>query len=127
MLTTDRGLFVQVQDVDPQTDEAVGLPHKLQVLGVVDPPQRTGDGSFGSGVTAVANLDSNSPIRDTPFDPTNVKSHMYNFASSVTVFDDLGAEHTANVVFRRRPDVPPQTDPATDKPPPESRINGNGI
>ncbi len=113
VLTTDRGLFVLTRDIDQQTGEAVGFPHKLKVLGTVDPPQRTGDGSFGSGIQVVANLDANSPIREIPFDPTNVRTNMYNFSTSVTVFDDLGDEHTATIVFRRRPEVPPQTDPTT--------------
>ena len=113
MLTTDRGLYVQVKDIDPQSGDTVGFPHRLKVLGTVDPPLRTGDGTLGSGVGLTANLDSNSPIRETPFDPTNVKVTMYNFSTSVTIFDDLGDEHTATVVFRRRPEVPPQTDPTT--------------
>lgn len=113
MLTTERGLFVQVKDIDPQSGDAVGFPHKLKVLGVVDPPLRTGDGTFGTGMSVKANLDANSPIREAPFDPTNVKVTMYNFSTSIDVFDDLGDEHTATVVFRKRPDVPPQTDPQT--------------
>lgn len=113
VLSTDRGLFVQVRDIDPQTGESIGFPHKLKILGTVDPPQRTGDGTAGSGIEVKANLDSNSPLRETPFDPTNITSTMYNFSTSTTVFDDLGDEHTATVLFRRRPDIPAQTDPAT--------------
>ncbi len=113
MLTTDRGLFVQVRDVDPASGDAVGFPHKLKVLGTVDPPVRTGDGNLGTGIRIAANIDANSPIREMPFDPTNIKVNMYNFSTSVTVFDDLGDEHTATILFRRRPEVPPQTDPQT--------------
>ncbi len=113
MLATDRGLFIQVHDVDPQSGDSVGFPHKLKVLGTVDPPLRTGDGTFGSGISLAANLDANAPIKETPFDPTNVQGTMFNFSTSVTVFDDLGDERTATIAFRRRPEVPPQTDPNT--------------
>lgn len=113
MLTTDRGLFVQVQDIDPLTGASMGFPRKLQVIGTVDPPAPTGDGTLGSGIGVSANVDANAPIREIPFDPTNVKVSMYNFSTSVTIYDDLGDEHTATVVFRRRPEVPPQTDPET--------------
>lgn len=108
-LSTDRGLQVQTKTLDPITGSSIGEPQKLKVLGIVDPPQRTGDGTSGSGIKVEANLDANAPIKEIPFDPTNVQNSMYNFSTTVTVFDDLGDEHTGTLVYRRRPNVPPTT------------------
>ena len=52
-------------------------------------------------------------IKETPIDLENIQSHMFNFSTTLTVFDDLGDEHTATILYRRRPDLPPTTDPET--------------
>ncbi|MBF0238763.1 MAG: flagellar hook protein FlgE [SAR324 cluster bacterium] len=110
-LSTDRGLNVLTKDVDPITKEAVGLPKPLKVLGTIDPPVPTGDGRMDSGIKVAANLDAGAAVLDTPFDPTNVKSNMYNYSTTTTVYDRSGADHTATIVYRKRPDIPEQVDP----------------
>lgn len=110
-ITTERGLPLMVKDIDPISKEALGEMHKLKVLGIVDPPKRTGDGTNESGVRIMANLDATARVIDVPFDPTNVQANMYNFSTTNTVFDDLGEEHTITLAFRKRPDVPDRTGP----------------
>ena len=121
-LSTERGMRVQAIEVDRNTKESKGLPGSLKVLGLVDPPQVTGNGADGTGIRVSANLDSNAVIKDVPFDPTNVRDSMYNFSTSVTVYDRYGDPHTDTVSFRKRPDLPEQIDPATGQP-----IPGTGV
>lgn len=110
-LATDEGLRVMTRQLDPITKEPAGPLSGLNVLGVVEPPKKTGDGISSPGIKVAANLDSKAPLREVPFDPTDVKDSMVNFTTSVTVFDELGDEHTAVVAFKRRPDIPAQTGP----------------
>lgn len=110
ILSTTRGLKVLVKDVDPITGEATGPARSLQAIGVIDPPKSTGNGALGSGIIVSANLNANARVIERPFDPTNVQPDMYNFATTTTVYDDLGTEHTATIAFRKRPDIPPTQD-----------------
>jgi flagellar hook protein FlgE len=121
VLVTVNGAKVMVRDFDPVTEDATGLPKPAQLIGLTDPPVPTGDGTDGSGANIIANLNGDDPVPEVQFDPTNVVSDMYNFSTAVTVFDERGGEHVANLVFRRILDVPPQIDPATGAP-----IQGTG-
>jgi flagellar hook protein FlgE len=125
-LTTHEGKYLQVKDVDPDTGETTGIMRNINVLDQIDPPTPTGDGiKEGTGVSIKANLDANSKIIDIPVDYNNVRSEMYNFSTSVTVYDNKGNERPVNVVFRRQADQPPQTDPATGQPIPGTDIRNN--
>jgi len=106
--------------MNPLTKEPQGFPVQAKVIGVNDPPAATGDGTNDTGVKIQGNLNSESDEPKIPFDPTNVKSDMFNFQTSVTVFDERGAEHIVNVVFRRMTDRPPQVDAATGQPIPNT-------
>ena len=75
-LSSLRGGRVQALKVDRITGESKGIPGALQVLGLVDAPQPTGDGMKGSGITLQANLDANATVKDVPVDPTNVTDNM---------------------------------------------------
>lgn len=121
-LTTDRGLQVQALAVDPITQETKGFPGGLKIMGTIDAPLPTGDGTDGTGIKLQANLDAGAKILEIPFDPTNVQDNMYNFASTVTVYDKIGEEHTATIAFRRRPDAAGAVDPATGQPVPGSEV-----
>lgn len=121
-LATPRGYRVQALEVDRITKESKGLPGSLKILGLVDPPQPSGDGRNNTGMKIAANLDANAVVKDVPFDPTNVRDTMYNFATSTTVYDQYGNTHTASVVFRKRPDLPEQVDGATGLPVPGSGV-----
>jgi len=121
-LSTQRGARVQALEVDRNTGETKGLPGSLKVLGLVDPPQPTGNGGNGTGIRLSLNLDSNAIVKDMPLDPTNVRDSMYNFSTSTTVYDRYGDAHTSTVVFRKRPDLPEQTDAQTG-----ASIPGTGV
>ncbi|OGG95363.1 MAG: hypothetical protein A2508_09105 [Candidatus Lambdaproteobacteria bacterium RIFOXYD12_FULL_49_8] len=113
-LTTQDGKFLQVKDVNNDTGETSGTKKKINILDQIDPPKATGDGvKDKTGVNIVANLDANVKPPVLQVDYENVTSDMYNFSTSITVYDSKGQEHAINVVFRKLPDTPPQIDPAT--------------
>ena len=55
-LSTQNGFRIQALEVDRNTGESRGIPTSLKVLGLVDPPASTGDGSNGTGMRISANL-----------------------------------------------------------------------
>ena len=69
-----------------------GTPQDLQLQIGASPPAATTRASFG------INLPANAPVPANPvFDPTDPSS--FNHTTSVTVYDSLGAAHTATVYF----------------------------
>ena len=112
-LVSQDGSYVQVRDLDPQSGETMGFSHQAKLVGMTAPPKATGDGANRSGIKLVANLNAEADAPKVPFDPTNVQHDMYNFSTTVNVFDENGGEHVVNVMFRKLPDRPPQIDPAT--------------
>ena len=58
-------------------------------------------------------------------DYDNVRTEMYNFSTSVTVYDSKGNEHAVDVVFRKLEDKPEDIDPATGQPIPGTAIQNN--
>ena len=69
-----------------------GTPQDLQLQIGANPPAATTRASFG------INLPANAPVPANPvFDPTDPSS--FNHTTSVTVYDSLGAPHTATVYF----------------------------
>ncbi|HKI98941.1 MAG TPA: flagellar hook protein FlgE [bacterium] len=119
-LVAQNGKYVMTRQVNPTTGEVEGFPVRAKVIGVNDPPKATGDGTNNSGVRVQANLNSEAKQPKVPFDPTNVQSDMFNFQTSVTVYDERGAEHVINVVFRKQADQPPQVNPANGQPIPNT-------
>ncbi|MDT8447039.1 MAG: flagellar hook protein FlgE [bacterium] len=115
-LTSQDGKYLQIKDVGPEGN-TVGNLKRLNVLDQIDPPTPTGDGvKEGTGVNVIANLDSNAKEPKLSVDYDNVTAEMYNFSSSVTVYDTKGQEHLVNVVFRKLADKGPDIDPATNQP-----------
>jgi len=113
-LSTSDGLYLQARDVDETNNKSIGPLKRIKVMDQVDPPKQTGDGiTPGTGVTISANLDSNAQVPKKEIDFDNVKPEMYNFSTSVAVFDNKGNEHVINVAFRKMKDVPEQIDPVT--------------
>jgi len=115
-LVTVTGKKVLTREVNPVTREVLGFPVPAKLIGVNDPPKATGDGSNGSGFKIQANLDAEAETPQVPFDPTNVQADMFNYQTTMTVYDERGGEHVLNVVFRKQPDSPPQVDAATGQP-----------
>lgn len=115
-LVTAKGHQLQVRDLDPVTKETTGFPHGAKVVGLNDPPQATGNGANGTGIRVQANLNADAAVPKIAFDPTNVQSEMYNFATAVTVIDERGGEHVINMVYRKMPEQPPQINPQTGQP-----------
>ncbi len=77
-----------------------GTPQDLQLTIGANPPQATTRASFG------INLPASAPVPANPvFDPTDPSS--FNHTTSVTVYDSLGAAHTATVYFIK--DAAPNT------------------
>jgi flagellar hook protein FlgE len=69
-----------------------GTLSDLQLATVDSPPQATTRTEFG------VNLPANAAVPPVPvFDPTNASS--YNHSTAVTVYDSLGATHTATAYF----------------------------
>ena len=69
-----------------------GTPQDLQLQIGANPPAATTRASFG------INLPANAPVPANPvFDPADPSS--FNHTTSVTVYDSLGAAHTATVYF----------------------------
>lgn len=69
-----------------------GTPVDLQLTTGANPPEATTRASFG------INLPANAAVPTNPvFDPTDPTS--FNHTTSVTVYDSLGAAHTATVYF----------------------------
>ena len=125
-LTSQDGKFLQVKDVNLDTNESVGPLKNINILDQIDPPIQTGDGiKEGTGVSIKANLDTNSKIIDVALDYDNVRTEMYNFSTSVTVYDSKGNEHAVDVVFRKLEDKPEDIDPATGQPIPGTAIQNN--
>ncbi len=125
-LTSQDGKFLQVKDVNPDSNESVGVMKSVNILDQIDPPTPTGDGiKEGTGVNIKANLDTNSKILDVAVDYDNVRMEMYNFSTSVSVYDSKGNEHSINVVFRKLADKPEDVDPATGQPIPGTAIQNN--
>ncbi|MGI9205839.1 MAG: flagellar hook protein FlgE [Woeseiaceae bacterium] len=69
-----------------------GTPQDLQLVTGASPPEATTSAAFGINLPANAVPPSN-PV----FDPTDPSS--FNHTTSVTVYDSLGAAHTATVYF----------------------------
>ena len=69
-----------------------GTPVDLQLTTGANPPSATTRASFGINLPANAQVPTN-PV----FDPTDPSS--FNHTTSVTVYDTLGAAHTATVYF----------------------------
>ncbi|MBU2648580.1 flagellar hook protein FlgE [bacterium] len=125
-LTSQDGKFVQVKDVNPDTNESIGPLKNINILDQIDPPTPTGDGlKANTGVNIKANLDTNAEIIDVALDYNNVRMEMYNYSTSVTVYDSKGNEHSVNVVFRKLADKPEDIDPATNQPIPGTAIKNN--
>jgi len=77
-----------------------GTPQDLQLTTGANPPSPTTRASFG------INLPANAPVPINPvFDPADPSS--FNHTTSVTVYDSLGAAHTATVYFIK--DAAPNT------------------
>ncbi|MCH9695740.1 MAG: flagellar hook protein FlgE [Gammaproteobacteria bacterium] len=69
-----------------------GTPQDLQLTIGANPPEATTRAAFG------INLPADAPVPTNPvFDPTDPSS--FNHTTSVTVYDSLGAGHTATVYF----------------------------
>ncbi|KAK3603971.1 hypothetical protein CHS0354_026765 [Potamilus streckersoni] len=51
----------------------------------------------------------------------DVRPSMYNFSTTVNVYDKLGAEFPITLAFRKLPDLPPQIDPNTGEEIPGTR------
>ena len=69
-----------------------GTPQDLQLTIGANPPAATTQAAFG------INLPADAPVPSNPvFDPTDPSS--FNHTTSVTVYDTLGAAHTATVYF----------------------------
>ena len=71
-----------------------GTPQDLQLLTGANPPAATTNATFGINLPANASVPLN-PV----FDPTDPSS--FNHTTSVTVYDSLGAAHTATVYFMK--------------------------
>lgn len=69
-----------------------GTPQDLQLVTGANPPSATTSAAFGINLPADATVPVN-PV----FDPTDPSS--FNHTTSVTVYDSLGAAHTATVYF----------------------------
>jgi flagellar hook protein FlgE len=69
-----------------------GTPQDLQLTTGANPPQATTRATFGINLPANAALPAN-PVFD-PLDPSS-----FNHTTSVTIYDSLGAAHTATVFF----------------------------
>ncbi len=122
-LTTRDGKYLQVKDVDPIDKNSFGNLKRINILDQRDPPTPTGAGVLdGTGVEIKANLDANAISPEMDLDLNNVETGMYNFSTSVSVIDQLGNEHTLNIVFGKMEDQPEQIDPATQQPIPGSEI-----
>jgi len=125
-LSTQDGKLLQVKDVDLESNESVGPFKNINILDQIDPPTMTGDGvKENTGIRIKANLDSNSKIPKIPVDYDNVRSDMYNFSTSISVFDQKGDEHTITVAFRKLEDKPEDIDPTTNQPIPGTAIKNN--
>ena len=73
-----------------------GLPQDLQLQTGASPPQATTRAAHG------LNLPANAPVPVNPvFDPLDPSS--FNHTTSVTVYDSLGASHTATTYFIKDP------------------------
>ncbi len=89
-----------------------GTPVDLQLTVGANPPAATTRAAFG------INLPANAPVPANPvFDPTDPSS--FNHTTSVTVYDSLGAGHTATVYFIK--DAAPNTWNT------EIQIDGNAV
>ena len=116
ILVAPNGKFVMAREVNAATGEVQGFPVRAKLVGLSDPPRATGDGTNKSGIRIQGNLNAETQPPPVQFDPTNVQADMFNFQTSVTVFDDRGGEHLVNIVLRRVPDQGPQIDAATGQP-----------
>lgn len=122
-LTTQDGKFLQVRNIDQETNEVLGDLTSVNILDKIDPPEPTGDGiQDDTGVVLKANLDSNAKVPKQAVNYDDVKAEMYNYSTSVTVYDLKGNERPIQIAFRKRPDQPPQVNPTTGQEIPGSEV-----
>jgi len=91
-VVSPQGGFLQVYPPNGQGGFDTGTLSNLQISSMTGPPQATSTATFR------LNLEANAtPPTTTPFDPTDATS--YNEASPFTVYDSLGAAHSATVYY----------------------------
>ena len=119
-ILTDRdGRPLLVKDVDPVTKKSTGFLRSVSVKNVTDPARETGDGTLkGTGVLVKGNLNKHQAPPTVPLNLDDIREDMFNFSTTVKVYDKAGGDHTVNVIFRKLPDIPPQVDPNTNLPVP---------
>lgn len=127
-LTTQEGFFLQTKQVNPETKETTGEAERLKIVGEIDAPKLTGDGTglledgiTPDGVIVKANINSNAKVLTEPVNYENVKADTFNFSTSITVHDNKGNKRPIQIAFRKladkeddpNPAVPGQTIPGT--------------
>lgn len=94
-VVNDQGYNLQVYPAVPNTSPTIfstGQLTPLQISTTPNPPSATT--SLQSGVTLPVNT---TPPKNAPFDPTNPTT--YNYTTTATVYDSLGAAHSASLYF----------------------------
>jgi len=86
-LTTPEGYVLQGWNLE---DNSFG---NINLSNVICPPKATEKAELK------LNLCSEAEVPATPFDATNISSDMYNYSTSVTVYDSLGCEHEVTIYF----------------------------
>ncbi|MFP4379655.1 MAG: flagellar hook protein FlgE [Candidatus Sumerlaeia bacterium] len=95
------GMFVNGYEFQPN-GELDGDMVPISLSSETSPPNATGDGTEeGTGMFLNINLNSEAPIR--AFDPDDPGGSS-NFATAVTLYDSLGAPHTATLYFNKTAD-----------------------
>ena len=113
---------VMVSKIDQNTGRTLNDLEPINLFKVVSPPKKTGDGlEKGTGIKVEANLSAETEPPKIDMNLEDVRPEMYNFATNVKVYDELGAEFPVTVAFRKLPDMPAQLDPNTGEEIPGTR------
>ena len=86
-LTTPEGYVLQGWNLE---DNSFG---NINLSNVICPPKAT------EKVELKLNLCSEAEVPPTPFDATDISSDMYNYSTSVTVYDSEGSSHEVTIYF----------------------------
>ena len=94
-VVSDQGMRLQVYPAVPDTNPAIfstGTLQDLQISTTPNPPNATAN--IDAGITLPVNTPVPATATFSPTDPTS-----YNYTTTATVYDSLGAAHSASLYF----------------------------
>lgn len=102
-IVTNTGARLQGYPAD-DTGNVTGIQNDIHIPESNIAPRTT------TSVSSVLNLDAGEPVLELPFNPGN--GSTYNSATSMTIYDSLGAPHVLTQYYVRQPQAPDDPTPS---------------